>query len=429
MKTPLLLILVTLLLPSVARASTTTFDGNVLAFKAAPHEYNHVRAERTTDCETLAAPCLSLTDIGSSVPAPAGCVDTGFTGIRCPLPQLVRVDLGDRTDFYNDWDGPSVVHGGPDGDSIWGGAGNDVLFGDEDGDAVVGGLGNDQLDGGVGNDWLDSYIDGYGVDRAAEAEDSMGTDSLVGGAGVDTVDYEHRVDRLTVTMDGRANDGAHGENDLIAADVERAIGGWAADTITGSARPDRIDGRAGSDTLHGGGAGDVVTGGEGDDAVFGDAGDDLVEGGDENDLIDGGPGSDVLYGELREGCSIMGCRGGDDVIRARDGEVDGIECSEGEDRAVVDRNDELDYFRSCEHVDAAGAAPGNVVRTCDILPRADQPVCRIKVRAIAACEKTKGARHKRCMKRAVKRASRTCRKRFHGRKRKSCLRSVRRLVR
>jgi Ca2+-binding RTX toxin-like protein len=428
MKTPLLLLLVLLLVPSAAGASTTTYTGGVLSFTAGPHEYNHARAERTTDCDALAAPCLSFSDIGSVVPAPAGCVDTGFTGIRCPLPQLVRIDLGDRADFYNDWDGPSVVHGGADGDSIWGGAGNDILFGDEGGDAVVGGPGDDQLDGGLGNDWLESYIDGYGVDRAAEAEDSAGTDVVRGNTGVDTVDYEYRLDPLTITMDGRANDGAPGENDLIADDVERVIAGQAGDRITGSVHPDRIDGRAGPDTLHGGGGEDYLNGGEGDDAVFGDAADDHLEGGDEDDLIDGGPGSDIMYGELREGCSIMGCRGGNDEIRARDGWVDGIECSDGDDHAVVDRIDALDVLGSCERVDAGGAAPGNVLRTCDILPRADQPVCRIKVRALASCEKFHGARQKRCLKRAVKRASAKCRKRFHGRKRKSCLRSVRRLL-
>jgi hemolysin type calcium-binding protein len=426
MKTPLLLVLLMLLVPSVARASTTTYAGGVLAFKAGPHEYNHVRAERATDCETLAAPCLSLGDAGSVVPAPAGCVDTGFTGIRCPLPNLIRVDLGDRTDFYNDWDGPSVVHGGPDGDSIYGAAGDDVLFGDEADDAVVGGPGDDQLDGGLGNDWLDSYIDGYGFDRAAEAEDSAGTDTLRGGEGVDWVDYEHRTDPLTITLDGRANDGAAGENDLIGPDVEAVKSGWGADTLTGGPRPDRLYGMAGDDMLRGGPGEDILVGGEGDDGVFGDAGGDSVEGGDDNDLVDGGAGKDELFGEYHDGCTILGCVGGNDEIRARDGEADYVDCNNGDDHAIVDVALEVDLLGSCERIDVAGG--GANASVCDILPRADRPVCRIKVRALASCQHAKGARHKRCLKRAVRRATRTCRKRFRGRKRTACVRSVRRLL-
>ena len=40
-----------------------------------------------------------------------------------------------------------------------------------------------------------------------------GTDSLVGGDGIDTASYTGRTENLTIVLDGIFNDGAAGEND------------------------------------------------------------------------------------------------------------------------------------------------------------------------------------------------------------------------
>ncbi|WP_157548762.1 hypothetical protein [Nonomuraea candida] len=68
------------------------------------------------------------------------------------------------------------------------------------------------------------------------------------------MDYTSRIGRLSVTLDGIADDGLAGEDDNIAADVENIIGGKADDTLTAPADAvaHRLDGRAGADTCTGG---------------------------------------------------------------------------------------------------------------------------------------------------------------------------------
>ena len=110
---------------------------------------------------------------------------------------------------------------------------------------------------------------------------------MVGGKGdADVADYAGRTEDLELTLDGVANDGASGEADLIAADVEAAIGGRGDDTITGDAAPN---------TLRGGDGADSITGGDGADRFIGDAGDDAFFSNDElADSINGGDGFDTI---------------------------------------------------------------------------------------------------------------------------------------
>jgi|SoiMethySBSTD1v2_1073268.scaffolds.fasta_scaffold17645_4 Ca2+-binding RTX toxin-like protein len=424
MKTPLLLLLVMLggaIGPPSASAGTITFNGGAFAFTASPGEGNHIRLDRTTDCQTLPAPCVLFNDVLTTT-APAACLDTGFTGILCPLPTSVTVALGDKIDYYRDWDGPSVVHAGPGEDLINGAEGNDVLFGEVGGDSLVGGPGDDRVDGGPGTDFLDSYLVDF--EWPADPSDSAGTDVLIGGAGADIASYEQRLDQLMLSKDGRANDGADGENDTIADDVEEVRGGHADDALVGGPGADQLRGGDGDDVMTGAGGQDYVDGGDGDDAVAGGDGDDGVAGGGGSDLVVGGPGRDALFGEYLNGCaaSIIGCSDGDDEIRAQDGETDGIDCGGGEDAVYADPVDALTPGAACEAV--AGAA----AQSCAQVPRSVRPTCRIVMRAVKACADKRGAKQKRCLERAVKRASKSCRKRFRGRHRRSCLRSVRRLV-
>ncbi|MEV4284883.1 hypothetical protein AB0K40_05215 [Nonomuraea bangladeshensis] len=71
---------------------------------------------------------------------------------------------------------------------------------------------------------------------------------------VDSADCTSRVGRLSVTLDGVADDGPAGENDNIAPDVENILGGKADDTLRAPADAvtHRLDGRAGDDTCVGG---------------------------------------------------------------------------------------------------------------------------------------------------------------------------------
>ena len=63
-----------------------------------------------------------------------------------------------------------------------------------------------------------------------------------------------------------------GEDNLSIAhnaNIENAMGGSAADTITGNSLDNAIEGRGGNDTLSGGSGNDALTGGMGDDTLEG----------------------------------------------------------------------------------------------------------------------------------------------------------------
>ena len=232
----------------------------------------------------------------------------------------------------------ATIVGGPGGnthtgndtqnDSIWGAGGGDVLYG-----GPVTGGGNDFLDGGTG---ADRIFGGDGNDTLIGGNDND-NDILYGGPGTDTADYSQFITGLSSVGSGSATLVANttavninlgtgsvtglGTDRLF--DIENAIGGTGADTITGSgggnvltggAGADIIDGGAGNDTLYGGTEADTLYGGADNDSIdggtganriFGGAGDDRVSGGSDaetifggfgNDTIDGGAGADVIYG-------------------------------------------------------------------------------------------------------------------------------------
>jgi Ca2+-binding RTX toxin-like protein len=162
-----------------------------------------------------------------------------------------------------------------------GNGGNDTLYGKDGEDALFGNAGNDQLYGQGGIDTLDGGI---------------GTDYLSGGNGYgDVVNYGLRTVPVNVSLDGVNNDGAAGEKDFVAADIEAIIGGSAADTLTGDAGSNFIYGGAGDDLIRGGGGNDLLIGDAGRDRLYGQAGDDALVGADsgEPDYVDGGTGSDL----------------------------------------------------------------------------------------------------------------------------------------
>ena len=345
----LLALVAAAVLPGTAVAGTVSYDAGAFSFTAAPGEANYLTLKTANDCDGLPAPCLSFTDSPSyPVAAPPACVADAFLGIRCPLPTSVVLTLGDGIDWVLDWDGPSVIHGGAGGDVLRGNGGDDVLDGGDGIDVLIGGPGNDQVDGGAGNDVLESYMSGLGLDGPIGPADTAGADVLRGGPDVDSVDYEARTDPLTLTLDGRANDGAPNERDDIANDVEIVYGGSAADTLIGNRGPNVLGGIGGNDLIRGGAGDDRLDGGPGNDLVQGGNGADTLFGGGENDILDGGRGRDHIYGEYVTGCGLTQCVGGADVIYARDGGIDTIDCGAGTDRALLDWADRLIDTSDCE---------------------------------------------------------------------------------
>jgi Ca2+-binding RTX toxin-like protein len=158
----------------------------------------------------------------------------------------------------------ATLYGSTGNDSLTGGAGNDQIFGGNGNDTLLGTGGNDLLGGNNGADFLHG---------------GPGADGLFGNNGADTVSYSGSSLRagVTLTLDGRANDGFANEQDNVSSDVEILVGtGWD-DHITGNDQ------------------GNTVRGGSGNDTVLGMGGDDDLDGGPDYDSLVGGDGNDRLH--------------------------------------------------------------------------------------------------------------------------------------
>ena len=175
-----------------------------------------------------------------------------------------------------------------------------------DGLTVLGGAGADELAGGTEGVNLNageasgmdvdvfsqevaatSFSGGPGADRWANGP---GAQTFQGGTGFDTVSYSSSGTGVTVTIDGAANDGAPGEGDNVAGDVEHVIGSSNADDLTGDGTAELLVGGGGSDELSGLGGDDELRGDDGNDTLLGGANDDLLVGGtgDDDELAEAG---------------------------------------------------------------------------------------------------------------------------------------------
>ena len=216
---------------------------------------------------------------------------------------------GDGGDVIRGGDGNDALSGDADNDTIEGGAGADALDGGghsdtvdggDDSDTLDGGTGNDAVKGGNGEDFLESSRFGCTSGVGADALDGgpggdvlcggADGDSINGGSGVDWASYRGRPGAVTMSLDGAANDGAPGEGDLIANDVEGLLGGSGGDTLEGAEGTQLLDGGPGPDIVRGHGGDDVL----GDTGA--DGGGDALEGGDGDDVLSGGDGPDIYAG-------------------------------------------------------------------------------------------------------------------------------------
>jgi Ca2+-binding RTX toxin-like protein len=299
--------------------------------------------------------------------------------------------------------GDDLLGGGPGNDTLSGSVGVDVLNGGSGADVLDGGSSEDiadysdrstavsvDLDGEQGDDGAPGEGDtvqasvediwgGAGADKLTGSnEDNVldggpGSDLLVGLGGEDATDYSLRTEPVHVTLDDVANDGAAGEGDNVAGDIEELFGGDGDDTLVGNSVDNLLDGGLGADSMTGGGGLDVVdystrTGGvvadldgsagddgeagEGDtiaadvEGLFGGAGDDMLTGNSANGFLVGDDGDDVLSDP--GGADVVDAGPGDDKLRTRDGAADEDLCGYGYD--VVSR-DSADTVDDCESVD------------------------------------------------------------------------------
>jgi Ca2+-binding RTX toxin-like protein len=276
------------------------------------------------------------------------------------LPESMKIEIhgGGGDDDIEDSSGDDAsraFYGDAGNDKVEGFGGNDVVDGGDGNDEVDGGAGEDKVYGGAGNDtmWGDHY-----QDPAADVID--------GGPGYDNTQDWSTPDDLTnqpsvdVTLDGVANDGRPGEGDNVIG-VEK-FQMYVVGRFVGSDAAENINiynpGNEGPSTLIGNGGDDSLYGNDFDDTVDGGAGNDHVEGGMGNDTVTGGPGQDTIYGDATaSSCTWYSCQipFGNDVINARDGEVDNIDCGIGTDTATVDA---IDVVSNCENVNSAGGGGG-----------------------------------------------------------------------
>jgi Ca2+-binding RTX toxin-like protein len=269
----------------------------------------------------------------------------------------------------------------PDVEGAIGGSDNDALFGNGGGGTLNGGSGNDTLGGGGG------------------------PDTLIGGPGLDTADYFNRSAAVNVNLSAAGGDGEVGENDDVAGDIERVVGGSGNDTLGGNGAANNLLGGPGNDTLNGGGGFDFLSGGAGNDTLNGGDDTDVINGDDGNDLLNGGAGADTLSGgagddqldgglsadtlsggagkdmavyasrtrsvsvnddgsdndgESREADNVQrdveGARTGrgNDSINVKDGVAGNVQCGAGTDSAITDAIDNV--ARDCERVNGRVSA-------------------------------------------------------------------------
>ena len=194
-----------------------------------------------------------------------------------------------------------------DVEGVQGGSGNDTLYGGFLSSSILkGGDGDDTLIGYAGADLL------MGEGGSDLLRPGFAMDNVYGGSGQDTVSYEERLNPVTVTLDGAANDGEAGENDLVASDVENVTGGKSNDTLVGDGDANKLIGGPGNDTLDGkGGQPDHLDGGPGNDTLDGGPA------GSAHDVLDGGGDTDmVTYASRTDGVYAIldGSSAGEDTI-------------------------------------------------------------------------------------------------------------------
>jgi serralysin len=191
-----------------------------------------------------------------------------------------------------------------------------------------------------GNDTLD--FSGYGQAQHIDLRQGFFSDvggltgnvAIAKGADIENAIGGSGADSITGNALANVLQGMGGDDTIMAGAGNDTIDGGAGtsylrgedgdDSITGGSGFDDINGNAGNDTEHGNGGDDWVVGGKDNDVLFGDAGNDIVWGNLGNDTLDGGDGNDQVRGG--QGDDSVSGGAGDDYIsgdRGNDTETGG----------------------------------------------------------------------------------------------------------
>lgn len=274
--------------PALAAGGSAHVAGTTVHFVADPGLANEVTVEQT-------GAAFRITDNAAPVVPGAGCVAVTPNQVSCTAPVVTTIwaDTADLDDtltiratgafgtFYGGSGDDRFQLQGVRGTSVYGQDGNDVVFGSDAPDSIYGGPGDDRL---------------YGYDAADLLLGGAGADLMSGGTGYDTVSYADYSSAVSADADGVVgDDGAAHEADTIRSDVEKIVGGRAADVLLGTDGDDELAGGGGDDILIGSGGDDLLLGGSGLDRLYGDSQRTLVLPVDQ-DICEAGSGGGVLYG-------------------------------------------------------------------------------------------------------------------------------------
>jgi Ca2+-binding RTX toxin-like protein len=372
-------------LPGSALASSVALTSGQLSYTASFAEQNDVSME-------VVGASVRVIDEGTLIPAtlPTGCTRVDSHTFTCGAAAITSVlvdvkDGDDSVDLNLPATKPARILGGPGSDTLSGGEGNDLLDagtgdyatldGRGGGDTIdgsqtqwlvaAGGSGADRITGGTSPSRVPtlnvctapltlprSLLDGGPGDDSLQGSGGTitmlagaGRDTFTGSAGFDTVSYATytTLQPLRVRLNGVADDGSLiggvSEGDSLAGDIDRIIGGFGADVISGDSLPNELYGCGGNDTITGLGDNDVLSG---------DLGVDRLDGGDGDDsLNDDQPGASRLLGGA--GADVLSARSADAIGTTVVKDVQGgpgddvLAGSSGRDSLVGgDGNDTLD---------------------------------------------------------------------------------------
>ncbi|KKJ76823.1 hypothetical protein WH95_10995, partial [Kiloniella litopenaei] len=243
-------------------------------------------------------------------------VDT-FTQPDYVKPVTVALDNGNVVVVWQSSDGegqPTEVRSklvGTKGDTefasmfLVGGSGQDTLMAGDADDILSGKDGEDTLIGGAGDDTL---------------QGGSGVDTIDGGLGIDIASYRDSTSAVNVDLGTGTHTGGDAEGDTLTG-MEGILGSGFADTLTGDAQDNMLEGAYGADTIDGADGNDTAsykhsfegvtvnleTGvtrkgdAEGDvlsdiENLQGSYYNDQLTGDDGNNVLEGGSGADVLDG-------------------------------------------------------------------------------------------------------------------------------------
>lgn len=318
------------------------------------------------------------------VPGP-GCVVQSPEEAICPEPdKSIEATLAGGADTFTADDYLIAAV------SADGGAGNDTLgpggslAGGEGDDRLVAGYSSGVLSGGAGRDVVRAGFDGFlvigtsgpgGSRVAGDVERVEGSPYedffsiapgahpnlvLDAGGGDDSVSYGTIGQGLTASLDGVANDGPGGGQNLVG--VEAVTGGSGNDTLVGNAVANELFGSDGEDRIVGHGGNDRLSGGSGNDRIEATGGDDVLDGGSGSDVLRGEDGKDVVSYEERtqsvvvslDGQANDGIAGESDDIGA---DVENVFGSAYDDTIIGGASDEeLSGGSGNDRIDGGGGA-------------------------------------------------------------------------